>query len=105
MAPPLPIHAGDDQSQGQSQTDEDLGHPDASITTVAQNGQNDQNGQNGRPAANGLEPALFHKVKSQKSILALAVSESKLYAGTQGGELLVCEPDRPVGTCLQLITC
>lgn len=34
-------------------------------------------------------PTLFHKVRNQKSILALAASESKLFAGTQGGEILV----------------
>ena len=37
------------------------------------------------------EPALFHKVKNQRSILALVVSDSKIYAGTQGGELLVSQ--------------
>ena len=40
-----------------------------------------------RSALNG--PALFHKVKNQKSILAIIVSDSKIFAGTQGGELLV----------------
>lgn len=34
-------------------------------------------------------PTLFHKVKSQKSILALLVSASKIFAGTQCGDLLV----------------
>lgn len=92
MARPLPIHTGKNQSEGYLQTDTDRDHPHAGIPTAGQNGQN------GRPAANGLEPTLFHKVKNQKSILALAVSESKLYAGTQGGELLVREPDYPVGS-------
>ena len=36
-----------------------------------------------------LEPTLFHKVKNQKSILALVVSDSKIYAGTQDGEVKV----------------
>ena len=36
-------------------------------------------------------PALFHKVKNQKSILVLVVSDSKIYAGTQGGEILVSQ--------------
>lgn len=35
-------------------------------------------------------PALFHKVKNERSILALLISKGKLYAGTQGGDLLVC---------------
>ena len=38
-------------------------------------------------------PTLFHKVKNQKSILALVVSDSKIYAGTQGGEILVSYTD------------
>ncbi|KAI4242529.1 MAG: hypothetical protein L6R42_010979, partial [Xanthoria sp. 1 TBL-2021] len=33
-------------------------------------------------------PALFHKVKNERSILALAVSEARLFAGTQSGEIL-----------------
>lgn len=53
------------------------------------------------PAINGLDgaraqgtvtspsPLLIHTVKNQRSILALAVSSSNIYAGTQGGELLV----------------
>ena len=34
-------------------------------------------------------PSLFHKIKNQNSILALLVSDSKIFAGTQGGDLLV----------------
>ncbi len=34
-------------------------------------------------------PTLFHKVKNQKSILTLLVSDSKIFAGTQCGDLLV----------------
>lgn len=64
-------------SDDQVQTDADRGDSDTAI------------GQNGNAANNGPEPTLFHKVKNQKSILALAVSDSRLYAGTQGGELLV----------------
>lgn len=47
-------------------------------------------------AEDAASPALFHKVKSQRSILAVAVSESELYAGTEEGEVLVrhCEPMR-----------
>ncbi|MCJ1430760.1 hypothetical protein MMC27_000110 [Xylographa pallens] len=37
-------------------------------------------------ALNG--PALFHKVKNQKSILAIVISNSRVFAGTQGGDLL-----------------
>ncbi|KAL8920673.1 MAG: hypothetical protein Q9208_006155 [Pyrenodesmia sp. 3 TL-2023] len=35
------------------------------------------------------KPTLFHKVKNERSILALAVSDSRLFAGTQAGEILV----------------
>lgn len=35
-------------------------------------------------------PSLSHRMKHDKSILALAVSSQYIFAGTQGGELLVC---------------
>ncbi|KAF2744747.1 beta-Ala-His dipeptidase [Sporormia fimetaria CBS 119925] len=34
-------------------------------------------------------PALLHQIKHDKSILALAISSTYIYAGTQGGEILV----------------
>lgn len=43
-------------------------------------------------ATNGTtssQPTLFHKVKNERSILALAVSDARLFAGTQSGEILV----------------
>lgn len=64
-----------------AQTDTDRGESDTGVATSI--------GQNKKAPVNTPEPTLFHKVKNQKSILALAVSDSKLYAGTQGGELLV----------------
>ena len=42
------------------------------------------------PLLNATNPILFHKIKNQPSILALLVSDSKLFAGTQNGDLLVC---------------
>ena len=52
---------------------------------------NDEN--DGEGAALGAlkahSPALFHKIKNQRSILALLISHDKIYAGTQGGDLLV----------------
>ena len=39
---------------------------------------------------NTTSPTLFHKIQNQPSILTLLVSDSKLYAGTQNGDLLVC---------------
>ncbi|KAI9862440.1 MAG: hypothetical protein M1830_006177 [Pleopsidium flavum] len=35
------------------------------------------------------KPSLFHRVKNKRSILALVVSDQKIYAGTQGGDILV----------------
>ena len=34
-------------------------------------------------------PVLFHKVKDTRSILTLIVSGSRIFAGTQGGEIIV----------------
>ena len=36
-----------------------------------------------------MTPILAHKLKHNKSILALAVSADTLFAGTEGGEILV----------------
>ena len=44
----------------------------------------------GTPGLDG--PSLFHKVKDERSILALVASQSSLFAGTQGGEILVFRP-------------
>jgi hypothetical protein len=43
-----------------------------------------QHGLGSRPA-----PALFHRVKDQRSILSLVSSNDQLFAGTQGGEIIV----------------
>src|SRR5689334_5417643 len=43
----------------------------------------------GRSSSNRV-PALSHRMKHDKSILALAVSSKDIFAGTQGGEILVC---------------
>jgi hypothetical protein len=40
----------------------------------------------------GVVPSLFHRVRHTNSILALAVSKQYIYAGTQGGEILVGLP-------------
>ncbi|KAI9718710.1 MAG: hypothetical protein M1812_003884 [Candelaria pacifica] len=39
--------------------------------------------------ANGVAPTLFHRVKHDKTILALAVSGQHIFGGTEGGEILV----------------
>ena len=40
-------------------------------------------------AKSEAQPKLFHKVKNQRSILALVIGDAKIYAGTQGGDILV----------------
>lgn len=40
-------------------------------------------------SSKGQNPALFHKLKDERSILALLISNGKIYAGTQSGDLLV----------------
>lgn len=76
-----PVSKQDYSIGDQAQTNIDRGESDTVVATAI--------AQNRKSPANTPEPTLFHKVKNQKSILALAVSDSKLYAGTQGGELLV----------------
>jgi di- and tripeptidase len=39
--------------------------------------------------AASVVPGLAHRMKHDKSILALAVSSQYIFAGTQGGEILV----------------
>ena len=57
----------------------------------------DAEGQGGAPSPllNATNPILFHKIKNQPSILALLISDSKLFAGTQNGDLLVCTSIEP----------
>lgn len=57
----------------------------------------DAEGHGGTPSTllSATSPVLFHKIQNQPSILALLVSDSKLYAGTQNGDLLVCYLMRP----------
>lgn len=49
-------------------------------------------------------PVLFHKVKNQRSILSLLVNNGKIFAGTQGGEILVQRPERLSGLTAVLIS-
>lgn len=43
------------------------------------------------PPSVSRAPLLAHRMKHDKSILALVVSAQYIFAGTQGGEILVCE--------------
>lgn len=49
-------------------------------------------GEQQSPQTKQLQPTLFHRVKNERSVLALVVSDQKIYAGTQGGEILVRAP-------------
>ena len=53
--------------------------------------ESERNGAAGPLSIQAHRPLLFHKIQNQTSILALLVSDSKIYAGTQSGDLLVCD--------------
>lgn len=53
-------------------------------------GAMDTNGVKKAPPPAGLSPTLSHRMKHDKSILTLSVSSEHIFAGTQGGEILVC---------------
>ena len=46
--------------------------------------------QNASQADPPAAPVLFHKVQNQRSILSLLVNDGQIFAGTQGGEIIVC---------------
>jgi hypothetical protein len=50
----------------------------------------DSNGAEKHAATTHKTPMLAHRMKHDKSILALVVSSQYIFAGTQGGEILVC---------------
>ena len=61
------------------------------------------NGGGRLPSMRAQKPSLFHKIQNHKSILALLISDSKIYAGTQNGDLLVghtCDTSRAQPRCL-----
>ena len=51
-------------------------------------------------ASASLKPALVHRMRHDKSILAIAVSDTHIYAGTQGGEILVLCPEHQLRAML-----
>ncbi|KAF2250169.1 glutathione degradosome [Trematosphaeria pertusa] len=53
----------------------------------------DSTGLENGPRKTNRAPALSHRMKHDKSILALAVSSKYIFAGTQGGEILVYSLD------------
>ena len=67
--------------------------PRYSITPVSDEGEHltlaKNNGDVYPTSMIGPEPTLFHRIKNQGSILTLLVSDSKIFAGTQSGDLLV----------------
>jgi len=50
-------------------------------------------------------PVLSHRMKHDKSILALAVSSRYIFAGTQGGEILVRQLNRVAAVKLTACRC
>ena len=68
-------------------TDKSAYFAEASHSTSPANGVETLPGHGGCP-----QPKLHHRVKNQRSILALVIYDSKIYAGTQGGEILVRLP-------------
>lgn len=56
-------------------------------------GPSDPNGLEKPAERTARNPALSHRMKHDKSILALAVSSECIFAGTQGGEILVYSLD------------
>ena len=62
-------------------------------TAEASHSASPTNGVDTLPEHGGCpQPKLHHRVKNQRSILALVIYDSKIYAGTQGGEILVRLP-------------
>lgn len=62
----------------------------SAVSNEAEDSTDTEDFENGQPTTTDVPtPQLFHKVRNQRSILALLVSDSKIYTGTQSGELLV----------------
>lgn len=51
------------------------------------------------PAMETTAPALSHRMRHDKSILAIVVSNEHVFAGTEGGEILVCIASVVGGAC------
>ena len=66
-------------------TNENISSPPSSPTFPPSHGDHVSLGL----ATCGPPPKLFHRVRNQRSILALVIAESEIYAGTQGGDILV----------------
>ncbi|ORY17481.1 hypothetical protein BCR34DRAFT_474887 [Clohesyomyces aquaticus] len=67
-----------------------LGNKGLTHAGASQNGSAaESNGTQKTPPGSHRAPALSHRMKHDKSILALAVSSKHIFAGTQGGEILV----------------
>lgn len=73
-----------------SVTDEERAHYDTENDVSDAPVDFERNVGTGSPSIKAHRPLLFHKIQTQTSILALLISDSKIYAGTQSGDLLVC---------------
>jgi di- and tripeptidase len=87
MPPDAPIYP----SRLTTSTDTDTSDYDnASSSVDADHGASDLTPSSSDSTA---APALIHRMKNQRSILALVVSSDRIFAGTQGGQILVYELD------------
>lgn len=80
MANPLSLTSAIDESDGARKQSNRVCHANIDV---------DGNHEASSTSMNNPIPTLFHRINSQKSILSLLVSNSKIFAGTQGGDLLV----------------
>lgn len=69
---------------------------------ASQDDTTDVDGHRPQSAARGPQPELFHKLRTQRSILALVIADTRIYAGTQGGDILVLDPGQQKESYLTL---
>lgn len=72
-------------------------HPPHAESQHDQDEETDEYAAESRDNVDIVSPASFHRFRHDKSILALAVTDRHIYAGTQGGEILVGFVDAALG--------
>ncbi|KAJ4371925.1 hypothetical protein N0V86_008479 [Didymella sp. IMI 355093] len=93
--PPPPAPATSEERPAKTFKPSDMAAPD-SVTEEPPSHERSTSGSNGTGEGvlrDSRTPALSHRMKHDKSILALAVSAQYIFAGTQGGEILVYSLD------------
>ncbi len=73
-------------------SEDEISETDHAYLDTGSNSFVDQDGRRDPPPTKPTVPTLSHRVRNEKSILALAISGLEIYAGTQGGEILVWKP-------------